>query len=359
MLLNKIQGKISQIKQRLTAKTWPNRSIVYYTGHTPYEWSPKNLNTGLGGADARIIYLSREWVKLGYHVTVFINCGVSEGIYDGVNYQNYTKFNPFDHFDTLIMWQFAWRLSKKTKTNRLWLDLGSVLLPQEVTAKKLEHYDRIFCKNNYHRSLLPEIDDSKIAIIPNGIDKKFISLKDNSKDLNKIIYASNYIRGLEKMLQYGWHIIKREIPSAELFIYYGWNKKTDSKTKNRITQLMDQPGVREMGKVGRDILMKEKSTSAINYYGCTFQELDCNTVRESALVGCVPVTTNYAGLQDKTYCLKISGNPHLQETQENLAYKIVELLKNPEQLRQISLKFSELVKDETWENVAKLWLDEI
>ncbi|AUC61719.1 hypothetical protein AA637_11450 [Cyanobacterium sp. HL-69] len=44
MLLRKIQGKISQINQRLAAKTWPNKSIVYYTGHTLYEWSPKSLD---------------------------------------------------------------------------------------------------------------------------------------------------------------------------------------------------------------------------------------------------------------------------------------------------------------------------
>ncbi|MDJ0553301.1 MAG: glycosyltransferase family 1 protein [Microcoleaceae cyanobacterium MO_207.B10] len=358
-LLNSLNSQLIKFKQRITPKVWSEKSIVYYTGHTDYEWSPESLKTGLGGADARIVYLSREWVKLGYKVAVYNNCGNREGIYEGVEYNHYSKFNPYDSFDTLIMWQFAWRIKFPTKAKRVWLDLGSVLLPREVTYEKLKHYDKIFCKNNYHRSLLPEIPDHKIAIIPNGIDREFINLKDNPKEPYKIIYASNYIRGLERMLEFGWPIIKREIPEAQLNIYYGWGKKVDPAWKTKMLKLMSQPGVIEHGKAGREVLMQEKSTSVINYYGCTFQELDCNTVRESALVGCVPVTTNYAGLRDKIYCVKVEGHPYEQDIQEALADKIVELLKNPEKLQEISKEFSELVKDETWENVAQLWLKEI
>ncbi|GGA13532.1 glycosyltransferase family 4 protein [Okeania sp. KiyG1] len=358
-LLYSFNSKLTTLKQRITPKVWSENSIVYYTGETPYEWSPESLKTGLGGADARIVFLGREWVKLGYKVAVYNNCGKKEGVYDGVEYHHYSKFNPYDSFDTLIMWQFAWRIKFPIKSKRVWLDLGSVLLPREVTYEKLKHYDKIFCKNNYHRSLLPEIPDNKIAIIPNGIEPSFSSLYENSKDSNKIIYASNYIRGLERMLEFGWPIINKEIPSAELNIYYGWSSKVEADWKEKMLKLMAQPGVTERGKIGREQLMQEKSTSSIHYYGCTFQELDCNTVRESALVGSVPVTTDYAGLTDKNYCVKVPGHPYEKETQEALAYKIVELLRNPEQIQELREKNVELVKDETWENVAKLWLAEI
>lgn len=359
MLLNKITDKLKKFQNRFTAKRWSKKSIVYYTGHTAHEWTPDSLKTGLGGGDARIIYLSREWVKLGYEVAVYNNCGSKEGVYEGVKYFNSQKFNQYDTFDILIMWQFAWKLKFPIKANRVWLDLGQgVLLPKQAKYEALKDYDKIFCKNNYHRSLLPEIPDSKIAIIPNGVDSKFIQLKENPKQPYKIIYASNYIRGLEYMLEFGWPIIKKEVPEAELHIYYGWPKNVEANWKEGMLKLMSQPGVTEHGKVGREKLMAEKSTSIINYYGCTFKELDCNTVRESALVGCIPVTTDYAGLQDKDYCLKVSGHPYAQETQEALAYKVVELLKNPHQLTEVREKFFDLVKNETWENVAKLWLEE-
>jgi len=363
-LLEKIANRLSsgwrQLKQRSNRQNWPDRSIVFYTGHTDYVWSPENLETGLGGGDARIIYLTREWVKLGYQVTVYSNCGQKEGLYDGVQYLNYQKFNQYDRFDTLIMWHFAWRLKFPIIAKRVWLDLGKgVLLPEEAKYEKLKKYDKIFCKNNYHRSTLPEIPDGKIAIIPNGVESSYLELRQNEKDPDKVIYASNYIRGLERMLEFGWPIVKKAVPSAQLHIYYGWPREVDPAWKEKMLKLMNQPGVIEHGKVGRDRIMQEKSTAIIHYYGCTFKELDCNTVRESAFVGCIPVTTDYAGLQDKDYCIKIPGNPYQKETQEAVAGKIVELLPAPEKLVEIRQQFFECVKDETWERVAKLWLEQM
>ena len=164
------------------------------------------------------------------------------------------------------------------------------------------------------------------------------------------------------MLTYGWPIIKKEIPQACLHIYYGWqcfNPRTPEQKvwKDKMMELMKQPGVREGGRIGVEELIKEKSTAAIHYYGCTFQEIDCISVRESALVGCVPVTTNHAALGEKPYCLKVPGNPYLQETQESLAGKIVELLKNPQRLEEIRLKFQDFAKEETWDKIALAWLD--
>jgi hypothetical protein len=356
---NKASRFISKLQARAQAKQWPDKSIVFYASDTPYQWSPEKLLTGIGGAEGRVIHLAREWVKQGYQVTVYNSCGDKEGIYDGVQYLNHQKFNPYDHFDILIVWHFAWRIKFPIKANRVWLDLGKgVLLPEEVTYEKLKHYHKIFCKNNFHRSTLPEIPDEQIVILPNGIDSTFAELFESPKDPNKIIYASNYIRGLERMLEFGWPIIRQAVPTAELHIYYGWPREPDPAWREKMMSLMNQPGVIEHGKVGRQQLMKEKSTSILHYYGCTFAEIDCNTVRESALVGCVPVTTDYAGLRDKDYCVKVPGNPYEQDTQEALAYTIVELLKQPDQIEEIRKKFSEKVQEETWENIARSWLEQ-
>ena len=357
-IAEKIVSKLNKVKQRFTGRHWPNKSIVYYTGHTDYQWSPDSLKTGLGGADARIVYLSREWVKLGYSVAVYSNCGDREGLYDGVEYYHHTKFNPCDRFDTLIMWQFAWRLQFPMAANRVWLDLGKgVLLPHEAEYDKLKNYDKIFCKTSFHRNSLPEVPDEKVAVIPNGVDSSYLDLVDAKKDPYKIIYASNYIRGLDRMLEWGWPIIREQIPEATLYIYYGWPRKIEPEWQAKMETLMSLPGVVNKGKVGRKELMKAKSTSSIHYYGCTFQETDCNTVRESAFIGCVPVTTDYAGLTDKDYCLRVPGNPYERETQEQLAWKIVELLKDRERLAQLRQEFMALAQIETWERTAKLWLD--
>ncbi|WP_237396172.1 hypothetical protein [Okeania sp. KiyG1] len=162
---------------------------------------------------------------------------------------------------------------------------------------------------------------------------------------------------------WGWPIIKREIPEAELHIYYGWTKRDYSEKlipwRQKMMELMEQPGVIEHGIVGHNQLMHEKSTSAIHYYGCAYEEIDCISLRESAMVGCVPVTTNYAAIKEKDYCIKVDGDPQVKETQEALAYRVVELLKNPQELGEIRGKIQESVKNEIWEQVAPLWLQNI
>jgi hypothetical protein len=104
--------------------------------------------------------------------------------------------------------------------------------------------------------------------------------------------------------------------------------------------------------------MQEKSRSSIHYYGCIWPETDCISVRESALVGCVPVTTKYAALAEKPYCIKVSGDPRAKRTQEALARRIVELLKNPKKLEKLSKKFKKSAAKDNWRNIAKLWLKE-
>lgn len=359
--VNRLQSKWRDLKSRFSSRRWPDRSIVYYTGPTSYIWTPESLKTGLGGSEIAIIHLTKAWAKLGYQVTVYNNCGTRSGIYDGVEYLPHSQFNKYDSFDTLIIWRYPWRLYSGTKAKRIWLDLHEVLRPEQVTKGKLEKYDKIFVKSAYHRSLLPEVGEEQVAIASNGVDAAYFQYSQAAKDPYKLIYASNYIRGLERMLTYGWPIINKEIPQAHLHIYYGWPRTENNKPENKswtekMMKLMNQPGVTEHGRIGVQALIQEKSTAAIHYYGCTFQEIDCISVRESASVGCVPVTTDHAALSEKSYCIKVAGNPYNSETQEGVAYKIVELLKDPSILAEISQQFQELAQQETWEKTAKLWL---
>lgn len=361
-LIKKFQNKLTQINHWFKRNAWKKNSIVYYTGPTAYIWTPENLKIGLGGSEIAIIQLTRVWVKLGYQVTVYNNCGTQAGIYEGVEYRHYSEFNQYDRFDILIIWRYPWRLSSQTKANKIWLDLHEVMQPDQVSKSKLKNFDRVFVKSAYHRSLLPEIAEEKIAIVPNGVDPSYFQYSQSSKDPYKLIYASNYIRGLERMLQYGWPIIKREIPQAHLHLYYGWSGNDFSKPelqawKEKMMALIDQPGVTEQGRIGVEQLIQEKATTSIHYYGCTFQEIDCISVRESAAVGCVPVTTDCYALSEKKYCIKAPGNPYDQTTQEAIAIKIVELLNNPERLAEIRQNFQQFAQAETWENTAKLWLN--
>ncbi len=348
------------LTKKLTAKKWPEKSIVYYLGKRSLVLESDIKTKGVSGSDSAVFFLTTEWVKQGYDVTIFTNCEDREGIYGGVKYINYDKINWYDTFETLIIWKFPKMLPAYTKAKRIWFDWHDVVIFESIF---LDRYDKIFAKSYYQCHLLPEVPDNKFVIINNAADSSILDLSKKQKQPYKLVYASRYYRGLEFMLMWGWPIIKREIPEAELHIYYGWTKRDSSKKlipwKQKMTELMQQPGVTDHGSVGHNQLMAEKSTSAIHYYGCSYEEIDCISLRESAMVGCVPVTTNYAVIKEKDYCIKVDGDPQARETQEALAYRIVELLKNPQELANIREEIQEYVKNETWENVAPLWLKNI
>ena len=366
----RIKSKAKDWKLGLKASVWPDKSIVFYTGITAEKWTPESLTTGLAGAQTAVIYLSKEWAKAGYQVTVYNFCGDGEGIYDGVQYLHSSRFNPYDTFDNLILWRgkSLAQLDYPLKAKNIFLDMHDVPRKLEIFNKeRIDKVDKIAVKSQFHRTCLPHIQDEKFIILPNGIDRDRIELEKVKKDPYKLIYASNYIRGLEQMLTYGWPMIKQEIPEANLHVYYGWNffdtsfKNNPERLawKQKMLELINQPGVTDRGRLGQDKLIEEKATAAIHYYGCTYPETDCISVRESAMVGCVPVTTDFAALSEKPYCLQIPGAPEAQETQEAIAKKIVELLKYPDKLSQIRQEFQQAVKAETWEKIAQRWLQEL
>lgn len=359
----KILKKFPQIKQlgrKIKAKKWEKDSIVYYVGNRKEPLTPNSLKEGTSGSYTALIYLCKEWAKSGRKVTVYAPCGDKAGIYDGVEYINHYKFNPEDTFDILIIFQHSYILPLPIKARKLcleWQDIfGKKLQPKE----KLVKFDLIFAKSQYQRQLMDFIPDEKFVIVTNGIDGKIAKLSSNKKEPFRLVYASRYYRGLEEMLTYGWPIIKREIPEAELHIYYGFVFREMGKSQNewrhKMIELMQQPGVTDHGKVGQDQLILDKSHASIHYYAGTYPEIDCISLRESAAVGCVPVTTTCGVFAEKEYAVKVEGEPKAQETQETVAYKIIELLQNPQELENIRQKFYTLAVQETWDKIAQVWL---
>ncbi len=353
--------QLQKITKKLKAKTWSENSIVYYVGNRKENLTPESLKEGTSGSYTALIYLCQEWAKLGREVTVYAPCGDKAGIYDGVEYVQYYNFNEADTFNILIIFQHSYLLPLPIKAKKVCFEWQDIYGPKLQPKDKLARFDLIFAKSNYQRQLMSFIPDEKFVILTNGINKNVVQFNNNKKEPYKLIYASRYYRGLEDMLTHGWPIIKKEIPEAELHIYYGFVLRDmgeeNEDWRAKMLKLMQQDGVFDHGRIDQTELIKEKSTATIHYYGCTYPEIDCISLRESAAVGCVPVTTTCGVFAEKDYAVKVEGNPTSKETQEAVAYKIVELLKNPEELAIIKEKFMALAIQETWDKIAPIWLD--
>jgi tetratricopeptide (TPR) repeat protein len=163
---------LPQLANSLPPKKWGEKSIVYYAsfGARHLEtWNAHSLKQGIGGSESAVIYLSKEWVNMGYEVTVFCDTPKMELI-DGVLYAPYYLMNWHDEFETLILWRSPHLLDiPMLKAKRLWMDLHDIVDPLGWSNERINKIDKVFFKSSWHRTNLPTLPDSKAVVISNGV----------------------------------------------------------------------------------------------------------------------------------------------------------------------------------------------
>lgn len=150
-------------------KTWGKMEVCYYAsfGGPHFEkWDPTSLKDGIGGSETAVIKLAKEWASMGYKVTVYGD-PKKEGIYDGVRYLSYTKFNPKDRFNIFIQWRAGF-LANKIVSKKFLVDLHDVWSEKDY-LEHLNNIDAFIVKSKYHRDLAPNIPDNKFVIISNPL----------------------------------------------------------------------------------------------------------------------------------------------------------------------------------------------
>ena len=334
-------------------KTWDKNSIVIFCGSTTEEWSPHSVSTGIGGSEEAVIYLSREFVKLGYDVTVYNNCGEEEGDYDGVHYVNWYKFNTGDNFNILISWRNnIFMMNASARRQLIWVhDLPHNMVFDDDS---MVTFDKIIMLSEYHKSLLPKKvqDSGKVYISTNGLNTTdFKPLHGVSRQRSRVIYASSYNRGLETILR-GWKEIREAVPDATIHIYYGWEVYDqyirkgyikDDGFKTKMLELFKQDGVYEHGRVGHLDLLQEYAKSSVYAYPCTYSgEINCIAYTKAVACGCVPVTNKFAVMGER--------NPDAV-SDKNFISSLIEVLKSD--IRgEVN---NEYIQKNSWEAIAKDW----
>ena len=227
--------------------------------------------------------------------------------------------------------------------------------------------DKIFFKSEFHLNFyknffgkkLIEEKENKYEIIMNGlrIDNFTVSSNyDGIREPYRFCYCSAYDRGLFELLQFVWPVIYKNEPRAELHIYYGIDSIRDEQFKMNLIFLMGQPGVMDHGRKSMNDIIIEKYKSSFQLYitDC-IGEIDCISIRESLITGCIPLISN-SNLFKNRDGIHFDLNKKTPEDYTNIANKIVNIMKKEEFLNLCRNKFKNSNTIISWNDIAKKWI---
>lgn len=269
-------------------------------------WGPSDLETGLGGSEEAVVYLSRELVRLGYHVEVYAaprleECGTDE---HGVVWAPWAAWEDREgHF---IQWRGTNRLEAATRASARYVWLHDVIVQPEVYTDDLkEVVDGVFCLSEFHAGPLRERGwDDKVILTKNGLPPAVLERPLGERRRNSFAYYSSPDRGLDKLLEV-WRDIRYAIPEATLDIYYGFTsfylkqmerhpslRALKEKIEGQLRDL-EGCGVTWHGMVGHEELHESMATTDFWLYPTRWPETSAITAMKCMALGCIPITSGY------------------------------------------------------------------
>jgi glycosyltransferase involved in cell wall biosynthesis len=301
------------LKKKSTGK-----DIVYYCGPSNLlkhenEWSPESKS--LGGSEEAVVYLSEEFVKAGFSVTVY-NTVSKQKRFNGVLYKPYWLWNPNDVQDLTIIWRDPNILKEvpHIESKKIFIDMHDAI-PVNNT---LQYNDSgtIFVKSNFHASFVNAAND--IVVVPNGIktndDNDF---KVVSKDPNIAICTSSPDRCLTSLLN-ALPIIRQTKPDFKVFWAYGFasginkgglSENKDPKVVEWITTIKEQikntEGFVDLGRLSQEEVIEYYKKAKYFIYGTNFPEIDCISLTKALYYNCIPLVAGCGSVAEKLKKLEI------------------------------------------------------
>lgn len=356
----KYDNRFRKFRESVTEPhTWNDNSIVIFCGRGYEEWGPHTLDKGMGGSEEAVVYLSRELAKQGYDVTVF---GEVYGPFlnDGVEWLPWQQVDKRDTFANLIIWRYP-QFVNQFKAKKKFVDMHD-LLPEKVLVP-YKDVTYLF-KSQFHRDRYPKVTDCKV--ISNGIVPDHF--KPVAKKPNTVGYFSAYYRGLECLIDV-WPQIRKEVPTAKLDIYYGWESWVSAEGEDAFYHRMTEKilalkgqGVKEHGRVSHEKLAEVMGKTKVWCYPTQFEEINCITALKANASAMKPVITDVAALKE-------TGGPQAtfietdriytdEYNKKKLVAEVVKALKE-DQTEDASQEQRDWAKEFSWGKIAKQWKEAI
>lgn len=365
---------ISEIDSDYYRKVYPPRlngikTIVFYAGDQAIEsWDGESdITKGIGGSEGMCIQMARELSAIGNKVFVFNKCGASDGkVFDGVTYYSFEKFNPDLKCDVLISLRRPDIFMKRLSAKKQYLWLHDTNYEDSLPQISFTSPNNVFILSDAHRDSIKQAhfikNDDIFWKTRNGLNKYAVEYADkNAGERNpyQIIWASSYDRGLDFVLE-NWSKIKTAIPQATLKVFYGWNtydalmnaRKSQEmfNYKQKMLELLKQDGVEELGRVSQNELYKQFAESSIWFYPTAFYEISCINAMSSQAMGCIPVCTPFAALNETV------GDYGIKLDRKYIVDGLIEYMKDIDKLEKRRKPMQEWARNKySMSELAKEW----
>jgi glycosyltransferase involved in cell wall biosynthesis len=337
---------------------------------------------GIGGSETCSVYVAREFVRKGWKAIVFGDCAGLEKNYDGVLYMDHSKFGGFiakhkiDFFVSSrrpeVFAQPIQATRKAVWVHDVWLDVN------RDANLNVDKVDKVFLLSPWHKKFFlgyhKGVPEEKIHVTRDGIDLSRFEGKPR-KIPGRIVYSSSPDRGLEMLLDL-LPMIQKEVPEAEVHIFYGfenWEKSARANNNQgqialieKLKKKFGEPGICYRGRVGQKTLAREFMKAELWAYPTWFTETFCITACEAMASGTPVVTTNIGALETTVgeagvildvpknqWDCGLTGDPGFQQ---KFVEECVRMLTDRARWEEYSQKGLKKAQQFGWDGIVEDWL---
>jgi len=280
-------------------RVWARNSIVFFVGSGDGGSELSDLATGLR---------SKDW-----EVTVFSNERTS--IIQGISYHDLGEYVPNDIYSCVIMWggtELIDNYQYRPNTKCLLYVLENEEKDCSMVVKS--SVDKIIVKSAFHRSMYNCLPWTKFEVIKSGIP---VGLFTNFENRNLPreryrVFVSEYSLALLAFVKDSWLRIVSTYPGAELHV---WETPGDQKSKvlAGLTGMAKGRGIVMHGRGSLEELVRERFRSSVHLYLEDYDQISCDTLRLSALAGCIPIMPR-RGVYTELGGVNVNGNVNNPDT---------------------------------------------
>jgi glycosyltransferase involved in cell wall biosynthesis len=386
---NKESYNKEDIENHLKYKAkWAKPKVVIWTGPAWEPWNKQKVDEGMAGSETWASYLAREFVRRGFQTLIYNELLIEDKngvIYDpvladngekvgDVIYRDYRKLQSDVEYD-VIDYFIASRSTEPLKLNIH--SLINDIMIHDIWLSPDKNYDTMTWRvrkytylSEWHKNFLNKhhgiISDQMIKTA-NGINWDFYKDVDRLKKKKQMVWSSSPDRGLYEFLTM-LPEIKKYVPEFELIVAYGFfNWEKAAAIRNNINELdyikatkklMDQDGIKYVGRVSKVELAKLQKESMVWLYSTAFTETFGITAVENGAAYNAILCTNIGGLIDTVGWggNLLDGLNSSKEYQEEFISQSIKLLEDNSYRNEWAEKANSKMKEYRWDVIAENWI---